>query len=269
MGRMAPLQPHHVSAFNLAKNSENKMHDDTVARRFGFEGGLVPGVDVFAYMSHMPAAKWGKAFFERGTMSGRFLKPVYDGEMAVVTAMESADGGLDVSVESRGVVCASGYASMNASAPRVSLDDFKAIEPVASRSPVDGTSYRKGEWLGIPPFTQDDTAAAEYLRDIRETEALFARHQIMHPGMLLRTLNWALMENAILGPWIHVGNTIHYIQPATVGDVITVRAKVVDNYEHKGHMFVELDGLIVANGDAPVAHCQYTAIYKPREQMAA
>ena len=266
---MATLPPHHVSAFNLAKNSENKMHDDTVARRFGFEGGLVPGVDVFAYMSHMPVVKWGKSFFVRGTMSGRFLKPVYDGEMAIVSATDAGDGGLDISVESRGVICATGHASLNASAPRVALDDFTAVEPIAKRAAVDMQSYRTGEWLGILPFTQDDTAATEYLRDIRETDALFVRGRIMHPGMLIRTFNWAMMENAILGPWIHVGNTVHYIRPAAVGDVMTVRAKVIDNYEHKGHMFVELDGLIVANGDTPVAHCQYTAIYKPREQMAA
>jgi len=53
---MTQLKPHRVFAKTLAKNSENKMHDDAVARRFGFQGGLVPGVDVFAYMSHIPAA---------------------------------------------------------------------------------------------------------------------------------------------------------------------------------------------------------------------
>ena len=34
-------------------------------------------------------------------------------------------------------------------------------------------------------------------------------------------------------------------------------------------IFVELDGLIVANGMTPVAHCQHVAIYQPREQVAA
>ena len=36
------LAPYSVVAFNAAKLSENKMHDDTVAKRFGFTGGLVP-----------------------------------------------------------------------------------------------------------------------------------------------------------------------------------------------------------------------------------
>jgi len=56
------LEPYRVEAYNTAKQSENKMHDDTVARRFGFSGGLVPGVDVMAYMMHLPIARWGRAF---------------------------------------------------------------------------------------------------------------------------------------------------------------------------------------------------------------
>ena len=83
------LEAYRVQAYNTAKLSENKMHDDTVARRFGFSGGLVPGVDVMAYMMHLPVAKWGRAFLERGLIEARFVKPVYDGEITDVTATES------------------------------------------------------------------------------------------------------------------------------------------------------------------------------------
>src|SRR5437660_9847234 len=82
------LEPYRVSAHNTSKQSENKIHDDTVARKFGFSGGLVPGVDVFAYMTHLPVEKWGRAFLERGLMDARFVKPVYDGEVAELTAKE-------------------------------------------------------------------------------------------------------------------------------------------------------------------------------------
>jgi len=44
------IGPYRVSAYNTSKQSENKIHDDAVAKRFGFSGGLVPGVDVMAYM---------------------------------------------------------------------------------------------------------------------------------------------------------------------------------------------------------------------------
>ncbi len=82
------IEPYRVSAYNTSKHSENKMHDDTVAKRYGFIGGLVPGVDVMAYMMHLPVAKWGRAFLERGLIEARFVKPVYDGELADVTGEE-------------------------------------------------------------------------------------------------------------------------------------------------------------------------------------
>jgi hypothetical protein len=50
------LGPYRVKAFNASKESENKIHDDAVARQFGFRGGLVPGVDVYAYMTHLGTA---------------------------------------------------------------------------------------------------------------------------------------------------------------------------------------------------------------------
>ena len=34
------VPPYHVSAFNTAKASENKIHDDATAQRFGFKGGI-------------------------------------------------------------------------------------------------------------------------------------------------------------------------------------------------------------------------------------
>ena len=86
------IEPHRVSAYNTSKQSENKMHDDTVAKRYGFIGGLVPGVDVMAYMMHLPVAKWGRAFLERGLIEARFVKPVYDGELADVTGEERRFG---------------------------------------------------------------------------------------------------------------------------------------------------------------------------------
>src|SRR3954462_6260824 len=104
-------ETYRVQAYNTAKLSENKMHDDTVAKRFGFSGGLVPGVDVMAYMMHLPVAKWGRAFLERGLINARFLKPVYDGELADVSG-EDSNGALAIEVESRGELCATGSASL-------------------------------------------------------------------------------------------------------------------------------------------------------------
>jgi len=61
-----------VSAYNTAAASDNRIHDDCVARRFGFRGGLVPGVEVYAYMAHMPVARWGRAWLAISQEMGVF-----------------------------------------------------------------------------------------------------------------------------------------------------------------------------------------------------
>ena len=262
------LETYRVQAYNTAKQSENKMHDDTVAKRFGFSGGLVPGVDVMAYMMHMPVAKWGRAFLNRGLIDARFVKPVYDGETADVTADES-DGVLTIEVKSRGQLCATGTASLPASAPAMSIADYKAVAAVAERKQVDASSYEIDKWLGTVPREWAGNAATEYLADIRESDPIYAREGLGHPGLLQRVMNRVLVDNAILGPWIHVGSKMQLLSAAKAGDVITARAKVTGNYDKKGHRFVELDALVVANGKTPLAHCRHIAIYQPREQAAA
>ena len=262
------IAPYRVQAYNTAKQSENKMHDDTVAKRFGFSGGLVPGVDVMAYMMHQPVAKWGRPFLERGLIDARFVKPVYDGEMAELTAEES-NGVLSIDVHSRGQLCATGTASLPASAPVFSLGDYKEVPAVAERQPVNAASYGLGKWLGTTPRDWPGEAARGYLADIREADPIYAKEGLGHPGLLQRVMNRALVDNAILGPWIHVGSHMQLLSAAKTGDVITARAKVIGNYDKKGHRFVELDALVVANGQTPLAHCHHIAIYQPREQAAA
>src|SRR5437763_15810980 len=110
------LETYRIQAYNTSKQSENKIHDDAVARRYGFSGGLVPGVDVMAYMVHLPVATWGRAFLERGLIEARLVKPAYDGESAEATADER-NGVLWIQVHSRGQLCATGPASLPASAP--------------------------------------------------------------------------------------------------------------------------------------------------------
>jgi hypothetical protein len=262
------LEPYRVTAYNTSKQSENKIHDDTVARRFGFSGGLVPGVDVMAYMIHLPVAKWGRAFLERGLIDARFVKPVYDGEIAELAADES-NGVLSIQVHSRGQLCATGTASLPASAPAVSMADFREVAAVAERQPVSAASYAVGQWLGTAPRDWAGEAATGYLADIRETDPIYGREGLGHPGLLQRVMNKALVDNAILGPWIHVGSRMQLLSAAKSGDVITARAKVIGNYDKKGHRFVELDALVLANGERPLAHCWHIAIYQPREQAAA
>jgi hypothetical protein len=262
------IETYRVEAYNTAKLSENKMHDDAVARRFGFSGGLVPGVDVMAYMMHLPVRRWGRDFLERGRIEARFVKPVYDGEITDIRGEES-DGVISIEVESRGELCATGTASLPAAAPSFSIANYPETAPVTEREPVSVTSYQAGQWLGSMPRSWVGEAADEYLNEVRERDTIYSREGLGHPGTLQRVMNKVLVDNAIMGPWIHVGSRMQLLSAARSGDEIAARARVTDNYEKKGHRFVELDALVVGNGTTPLAHCRHVAIYQPREQAAA
>ncbi len=52
----------------------------------------MPGVDVYAYMTHQPIVRWGREWLGRGTAECRFMLPVYDGDIATVGAVEDENG---------------------------------------------------------------------------------------------------------------------------------------------------------------------------------
>ncbi len=105
--------------------------------------------------------------------------------------------------------------------------------------------------------------AHAYLDDIREHASVFRDDGLAHPGWLLRYCNFVLTSNFILGPWIHVESTTQFFSAVTDGERVQTRAKVTGVDEKRGHKFVDLDILQLANG-RPVARVSHRAIYQPR-----
>lgn len=267
---MSPPVPHTIEAFNLSSTSENRIHDDTVAQSLGFTGGLVPGVEVYAYACHQPVALWGAAFLTHGEIMCRFLKPVYDGRLATVEAAETP-AGLDITVKSEGVLCATATASLPAATGAPSLPpDIPPLPPAPEkREPASVTSLAVGRPLGIRPEVIDRDRLASYLEAVRESNPLYLREEIVHPGLLLRLCNSALKDNVLLAPWIHTGSAVRNFAPARLGDVLTVRGKVAANTERKGHRIVDLDLTLIANERTVIAHILHTAIYQLRHLAEA
>jgi hypothetical protein len=264
-----PMSPYLVSAYNTAKSSENKIHDDATAKRFGFKGGLVGGVHVYAYMSHMPVQRWGRAWLERGTGEARFGKPVYEGDIAEVTALEDGNG-MSLQVNSGGELCATGRAALPDDAAALpDLGDFQSVPARVHRVAADEQSLKIGDWLGMNPLTITPDYQAQDIADTRETDPLYLREGIVHSGTVLRCCNWALSHNVVLPAWMHMGSAVRNLGLARVGDILNVRARVTKNYEHKGHKWVEIDALVVANETKPIARVTHIAIYRPRQLAEA
>ena len=105
----------------------------------------------------------------------------------------------------------------------------------------------------------------QYLSDIRETHPLYASEMLVHPAIALRLANSALKENVKLGPWIHAASAIRHCSLARAGVTLAAHAVVAANYERKGHRYVELDVVVVADERRAVAQIRHTVIYRLRQ----
>ncbi|MGH9024465.1 MAG: hypothetical protein ACRDV9_15460, partial [Acidimicrobiia bacterium] len=89
---------------------------------------------------------------------------------------------------------------------------------------------------------------------------------IAHPAWILRDANYVLASNVRLGPWIHVESSVQHHGLVRDGEDVSARAILLAEWERKGHRFVTLDVLHLADG-RPVARTRHTAIYRPRRNL--
>lgn len=250
----ATPEPWDVVAVNLAPDADNRIHDDDVAQSFGFAGALVPGVEVFALATTPLVQTWGEAFLASGRLSLRFRKPVYDGERVTV----AVDGDAVSVTGPDGVLRASGLVSPSAEpAPPEAYDD-------APLPPRPEAQLRLGAFgtVRVPAAPQE---CADYVRGIGDPLPVY--RDVVHPGLLLRLVNLALMSNVELGPWIHTASDARFLGLARVDEDVEVRSRVTDLFERKGHAYVRYDALVLAAG-RPVVEVNHEAIWRLAGQGA-
>jgi hypothetical protein len=260
------LPEHRVMAFNTATASENKIHDDAVAGRLGFAGGLVPGVEVYGYLCQPVLAEWGLRWLSGGSGVVRFDDPVYDGEEVVVRAVEDGEGSLSVEAHTAGgrrARLAAALVDPDADL-HVLVPPIEPVERPASRPEASPEVFADRPTLGLVRTGCDDAEHRRYLDEVGDADSPTTGWGVCHPGWLLRRANEVLVSSVRLGPWIHVGSTIQHLRPLPREVALEVRGRVRDAYEHKGHRFVDLD-VVIADADGPGVVIDHRAIYQPRQ----
>jgi acyl dehydratase len=254
-----------IDAFNTATASENKIHDDATAAKFGFVGGLVPGVDVFAYMAHGPMKVWGLDWLSEGGMRAKFVTPVYDGDDATLTARIVGDDGLTLELTSRDKLCGAGSALLEIEGPAPDIPPRGQQPDQEKRPPASMASLPIGLAMGYPLEAYTAELGREHLDAVREERALYDDGRICNPAYMLRRVNYILATNVKLGPWIHVESDVRMHSLLVDGDEMDVRAVVTDNVNHKGHLIVTLAFAILAGKERLVMSGSHRAIYEPRQ----
>jgi acyl dehydratase len=265
-----PLPEYRVKAVNTSTDSENKIHDDATARRYGFAGGLVPGVTVYAYLTQPLATSLGPAWLHRGTASVKFLKPVLDGEDVCVTGEITArepQGGLTATVRATTASsgeCAVLAATLPAGSPTPLNVALYGEAPLpGERAPGTREYFDAHPVLGTFTARYDEAQAADYVGSVSDPLPLYRAGGggWVHPAFYTHLGNRCLRANVVIGPWIHIGSVVRHLAPARIGDALAARARVRSLWEKKGRDFVELDIAVLAGG-RPVAHVLHSAIYR-------
>ncbi|MDH4075292.1 MAG: hypothetical protein OEW29_05090, partial [Acidimicrobiia bacterium] len=163
------LPGHELVAYNTAVDSENKIHDDDVAARFGFTGGLVPGVDVYAYLCQPALAHWGARFLDSSRVSVRFDAPIYDGETTRIAGTLDAGGVLRAEALTANGTPATLEAQLLGA--RATPPTTVAAPTNPERPPACPEVLVADVPLGSYTTQIDAEAHAAYLRDVRDPDS--------------------------------------------------------------------------------------------------
>jgi hypothetical protein len=245
-----------LTARNWATGSTNAIHRDDVAARLGFSGGLVPGVGLFAYLVAPAVEAFGPGWLGHGRLAARFLKPVYDGEE--VTA-QLVDGGAVRLTGADGDVRAQGTAGTDPSAPPDPAA-FPAPAPPDPRPAAADVAWAPGTPFGAVRWTFTQRKRADHLERLGQGDLPWLPPGTAHPGHLIELANELLAANVAMGPWIHTGSAVSLHRAVTEGRRVEARAMVAGTKERKGNRHVDLDVLVLADGE-PALSGRHSAIY--------
>jgi len=265
--------PHTVRAHNFATESDNKIHDNKVAAKLGFTGGLVPGVALYAYMTVPMVRDFGVEWIARGTMSAKFIQPIYDGEAASVRATVESDKPLRVKLElfnPAGTLCAVGAASMPERHPVVDPARYPQQPMPATKFEPRVHALSAGTVLGSLKVDRLRPAHAEspttILDELLESLPIYdGPNPPWHPALLPVRANRLLSENVALGPWIHTASETTHYAPPEPGEEIWLRGFVAEAIVKRGHDMVTLDLAAFGANERVLARILHTAIIRPAQ----
>jgi len=275
------LAPYEVTAKNYGKDHANKIHSDEGAAEHGFAGALVPGVALYAYLTRPAVNALGKDWLARGTMSAKFIQPIYDGEHAraeakVVSAIPPV---LDLQLlNSKGELTAAGAAALTSETQNLAslLDVLPLVAPrnyplhplpeVQDRWPATIAAIKAGDVFGSLKFTLDLAAQSEFLENMVDDSPIYrGADAVCHPAFWVAQANETFMQNIALGMWIHTASEVQHLALARDGERLMMRGRVIDAYERRGHELITADLAVFGQADRPIVRIKHSAIIRLRK----
>ena len=232
---MPDLQPWSTTAINLPDHADNLIHTDEGARAAGFDGALVAGTTVYAYMTHPAMVAWGDAWLSGGGGELRLRRPVFDRDQ-VDCLIGDGEGGPVVTATVGGDV-------------RASLALWRQVEAPAVRS---------GEPLGELVQVLTETHI-DYGVRCGDDLTIYAERQMAHPVTWVNMANVVFRNHLVTGPWIHVRSRIFHQGLAHVGATIRVDSTLIERFDSRAGERAIVDMAFYAD-DRPLAIIEHEAV---------
>ena len=226
------MTAYQVVARNFSASSENRMHSDEMANRYGFQGALVPGVAIYGHLVKPLVEHYGVAWLCNCCVEVKLIKPTYHGDA------------LDIDWQTPN----QDIAATNQHGELVALALTLPISPLPEQLGLDGELKIPGR----PEIAWDNVVIGEvfspralhlsklenarYCSEVGDNDPLYS--QYVHPHYILSLANEALMQEYVMPAWIHVKSKVSHRAALRVGNEIVMRSVVTDRWERKGHQFI-------------------------------
>lgn len=250
-----------VTAKNYSEDSENRIHSDEIAKKYGFRGALVPGVAVYGYLTHPLVEQFGTHWLQQANIQVRLLKPTYDGEQITITCSET-DNLIEVkSHDPEGTLTAIVSSLSETDAPPMyepAILDGPLKHP--QRVEISWDNVEQGQCFSPWQFHLSAEENQRYTREVADDLVCYGQGYV-HPHLILSLANTALMNEYIMPTWIHAGSHIVHRQPLRENDTITIRSVTTEKWQKKGHEFIKLWVTYWRDGEL-TTEIDHTAIFK-------
>jgi len=273
-----------VVARNTAAEELGSIHDNAYAARFGYRGGLVPGVTLLAYLTPALIEAFAEAWPQRGRLHARFVRPAYDGERLAVRATAARRDGDDVTLacrveNERGAACVEAEASCAVGdAPPERAPWRRGIPaprpvrlvPGGGLPPLDPDAFVIGEELMPLTYrvTPDESMAWAAQMDDQSSwyreASPFGGAPIVHPAFFARDPIELLRHNFAYKATIHAETDLAYQHVAWPERDYTVYGYIADVYERKDSSYVVIQTLTVDHDGREIARNRHTSIVRLR-----
>ena len=222
-----------IAAVNLPEHADNPVHTVEGGLDAGYDGAVVAGTTVFAYLTRPVAAAWGRAWVVGGGYEVWFQGPVLADERVVVA------GGSDKVVASVGErVCARLVPERAAETP--SEASGKRLEPLVVEL--------DDRWVGYAARAGEDLE-------------LYAEQQLVHPVVWPSLANRVFATQLVNGAWVHTRSRVRHLGAAAPGDAVVIESWEVDRFSTRAGERAVVDLRMTVDG-RPVCAVEHEAIVR-------